>query len=58
MDDDYKNISDKVVAVGRGNCTFAEKAAIIQRLRGKAALIIDNANSSYLVGSLQGDSCK
>ncbi|KAK7096664.1 signal peptide peptidase-like 2B isoform X2 [Littorina saxatilis] len=48
----YDNFTDsvqgKVVAVSRGNCTFAEKAALIQSLGGTVALVVDYSNATQM----------
>ncbi|XP_025082191.1 signal peptide peptidase-like 2A isoform X2 [Pomacea canaliculata] len=43
----HSDISGKVVAVARGNCTFFEKAANIQEHGGVAALIVDYSNETF-----------
>ncbi|XP_076438924.1 signal peptide peptidase-like 2B [Babylonia areolata] len=42
----YANISGMVVAVARGNCTFVEKAAIIQEAGGVGALVVDDRDET------------
>lgn len=53
----HSDISGKVVAVARGNCTFFEKAANIQEHGGVAALIVDYSNETFHVSCIDGQTC-